>query len=873
MADNIINLKLTIDGKEAIAALQLTDENLKSLYKSFNYGQQAASDFEVSLSQGLNNARQMIIGLKETYSTLVSLFASPVRAAINIEQAEISFSVLLGSAEKAKDMIGNLRDFAAKTPLQFSGLQENARLLLSFGTAASDILPYLRMLGDVSGGNAEKMSQLTLAFAQMQSAGRLMGQDLLQMINAGFNPLQVISEKTGKSIGELKKEMEGGAISSQMIIEAFKDATSEGGRFYQMLEKQSESLGGKLSTLEDNFDMLQQAAGGTVALGLEPLVDHLSKALDIVYNLSPELSGLIGSLGLMGAAAVTLKTTGLLPLIGNLQGFQSIAGRINLQMALAPAGVNMFQKSLAGLGATIKGVTASIGPLGWAMIGITAAVEVINLLGDSTKETTRKMSEQETQLRNSQAEFNNLVNIVKSSTASENTRKEAIKQINEKYPEYIDKTITLATKEGDLAEALKNGNEKFTERIKLAANEAVLKDKFAAAADIQKQIIELEESIRAEERSISEDGLKAEDGISQRSIESRRKNLDFNKTYLATLNSQYDQVSADAEDFANKMNSSGTITPGKVLTDEEKKKLFNEQKSILSEKQRHAEAMLAIQTDNDNVALALKIRHFEQMIELYKKFNQDTKSLENQRAETEAKLTRESAVKEKEMLKPKLQVNKEVMKTVEVDEKEHQENIQEAAELTTENKLQLLLDERQAVADSLGQTSQMFAKHTAAYQALASAQALIDTYTSAEAAYKAVVGVPFVGPALAAAAATAAIVAGFARVKEINSVSVPSATGYAEGGRLKKGEAGYIEGYHNEIIAPEKTFVDIFKNELRPQIYNGMSTENSALLNEIRNMNTRLDYHLSNPVAPIITKDAVGKIASQGGAQIRKGRF
>jgi hypothetical protein len=231
-------------------------------------------------------------------------------------------------------------------------------------------------------------------------------------------------------------------------------------------------------------------------------------------------------------------------------------------------------------------------------------------------------------------------------------------------------------------------------------------------------------------------------------------------------------------------------TTGSGLSDEEKKKLFNKQKAILSEAQRHAEAMLSIQTDNDNVALVLKIKHFDQMIALYKKFGEDTKGLENQRAEAEAKLSRETAAKAKDIYKPRLTANKEVLKTVETDEKKHQKNLQDAAKLTTEDKLQLLYDERQAVADTLGQTAKMFAQHTAAYQALASAQALIDTYTSAESAYKAVVGIPFVGPGLAAAAAAAAIFAGLERVKQINSVQVPAATGYAEGGRLRKGETG-----------------------------------------------------------------------------------
>lgn len=91
-------------------------------------------------------------------------------------------------------------------------------------------------------GDSQKFGSLTLAFSQMSAAGRLMGQDLNQMINAGFNPLQVISEKTGKSIAQLKKEMESGAISSQMVADAFSSATAEGGKFHGMIEKSADGI-------------------------------------------------------------------------------------------------------------------------------------------------------------------------------------------------------------------------------------------------------------------------------------------------------------------------------------------------------------------------------------------------------------------------------------------------------------------------------------------------------------------------------------------------------------------------------------------------------------------------------------------------------
>ena len=102
---------------------------------------------------------------------------------------------------------------------------------------------------------------MTLAFSQMSAAGKLMGQDLNQMINAGFNPLQIMSEKTGKSIATLKDEMSKGAISAEMVQQAFIDATSAGGRFYQMSENASKEINGQLSMMQDAMDSVLNELG------------------------------------------------------------------------------------------------------------------------------------------------------------------------------------------------------------------------------------------------------------------------------------------------------------------------------------------------------------------------------------------------------------------------------------------------------------------------------------------------------------------------------------------------------------------------------------------------------------------------------------
>jgi tape measure domain-containing protein len=134
------------------------------------------------------------------------------------------------------------------------------------------------MLGDVSMGNKERFQSLNLAFSQVQSTGRLMGQDLLQMVQQGFNPLQIISEKTGRTMVSLKKDMENGAISAGMVTEAFRNATSEGGRFYGAMDRQSQTVTGRISTLKDSFS---QATGALTEALLPAFTDLVNKLIKI----------------------------------------------------------------------------------------------------------------------------------------------------------------------------------------------------------------------------------------------------------------------------------------------------------------------------------------------------------------------------------------------------------------------------------------------------------------------------------------------------------------------------------------------------------------------------------------------------------------
>ena len=233
---------------------------------------------------------------------------SGVKYNSQMEQYITSFGTMLGSAEEATKLVNNLKEMGAKTPFETSDLAKASQTLLAFGTSAEDLLPTLQMLGDVSQGNKERFDSLTLAFAQVGSAGKLSGQDLLQFVNAGFNPLNEISKMTGESMAELKERMSAGGVSAEEVAEAFKHATSEGGQFYQAMEAQSQTFNGQMSTLKDNamsfIGELTQGVTNTLKDSVLPTVNGWLEELQSAFT-SNGMEGVVTAFGSILADACT----------------------------------------------------------------------------------------------------------------------------------------------------------------------------------------------------------------------------------------------------------------------------------------------------------------------------------------------------------------------------------------------------------------------------------------------------------------------------------------------------------------------------------------------------------------------------------------
>jgi hypothetical protein len=209
-----------------------------------------------------------------------------------MQDFQSKFKVLLGSATKANKHVAELRKLAMKTPFRTTDLAAASQQLLAFGVNSNSVSGHLRRLGDISLGNKEKFQQLGLVFGQVSSQGKLMGQDLLQFINAGFNPLKELSKMGRGTYQELKDQMAQGKISFQDVQAAIEHATSKGGQFFNGMKEGSKTFAAQVDALKGNLEILAGNAFKPLYNLLTRIVPHLG-AVASKLNKYPKIIGAV----------------------------------------------------------------------------------------------------------------------------------------------------------------------------------------------------------------------------------------------------------------------------------------------------------------------------------------------------------------------------------------------------------------------------------------------------------------------------------------------------------------------------------------------------------------------------------------------------
>lgn len=447
-----------------LSVKKLRDEY--ALYK--NDGKQV-----METNKGIGLSLGKALGVIGGVAALKQLGSEIIRVRGEFQSMQTAIETMVGK-DMAGQLIPQIKQLAKISPLTMSDMVGAEKMMLGFNIQAEDTIKYLKALSDISMGESGKFNSLTLAFSQMSAAGKLMGQDLNQMINAGFNPLQTIAEKTGKSIATLKAEMSKGAISAEMVQQAFLDATSAGGKFYNMSENASKTINGQLSMMHDAldnaFNEIGKASEGVIVKGIQTTTSLIQN----YEQVGKVLTGLIVVYG-------TYKTALFLAMEAE-KGY-TMAQSLNIKVTL------LAEKAQKALNlAVLKNpyVLAAVAVVGlvsamWAFHDSTTAAEKAQKRFNEEKEQSIKQEQEHKQ------KLEELISAIQSEYTSSLDRVKAMDLIKENYPSIFRKYIDEKGHIRDLISLWKEYNEEVS-RGKVTENKKNYTDSKTLIDEYQKII-------------------------------------------------------------------------------------------------------------------------------------------------------------------------------------------------------------------------------------------------------------------------------------------------------------------------------------------------------------------------------------------------
>lgn len=328
--------------------------------------------------------------IKAAVSTVVDGAKKMVSAGLEYNQAMegyvTNFTTMLGgSSEAANGMVGSLQKLASATPLAMSDLAGGAQTLLAFGVASDNVSGTLQRLGDISLGNADKMQSLARAYGKATAQGKLTGETVQMMIDAGWNPLIDICDQTGESMEDVQKRMAAGSISAEELTQAVNHATDAGGKFAGGMEAASKTVAGLTSTLQDNVNAmlgkLMQPVSDAMLSTLLPTaidaVDQLTMAFEDegIDGFSRVAGSLIASLSAQLVSYAPQAIPAALAFIGAL-----VTGLLLATPDLTGTAIELVGALLLGIADQLPGIiTAAMSAL-LGIVGKITSPESITLL-------------------------------------------------------------------------------------------------------------------------------------------------------------------------------------------------------------------------------------------------------------------------------------------------------------------------------------------------------------------------------------------------------------------------------------------------------------------------------------------------------------
>ena len=511
------------------ANARLSVKKLRDEYALYRQDGEKNVDVTKQVEQAMSNMGKKLLG---GYS-IKEFLSSMIRVRGEFQSMQTAIETMVGK-DMAGQLIPQIKELAKISPLTMSDMVGAEKMMLGFNIQAEDTIKYLKAISDISMGESSKFNSLTLAFSQMSAAGKLMGQDLNQMINAGFNPLQIISEKTGKSIATLKDEMSKGAVSAEMVQQAFIDATSAGGKFYNMSENASKTINGQLSMMQDALDSVFNELG---TKSESVIMDGIQMTTSLIQNyetVGKILAGLVVTYG-------TYRTAVMLVTAAESKHTLVEIGLTNARLLARKAQLALNAAMLTNPYVLLATAVVGLGAAMWALSDSTTSAE--RALDSYNKKIEKLDTDEEDRKRT----LEGLVSTINSEVEAETTKLKALKDIEKLYPVLFKKYVDEKGHIHDLTGFWKAYNEEVSK--------SRTQSKQAIVESLEQQIKSAEwaYNLARKENNRSEMKVQAQriEDLKNELANARKDVLSEINTQLEVENRQETQETTYQEDLAN----------------------------------------------------------------------------------------------------------------------------------------------------------------------------------------------------------------------------------------------------------------------------------------------------------------------------------
>lgn len=392
---------------------QLTSVNQALAQQAANNGRittssNAASSSLGTMSQRLGSMMSMLKSMLAMRATR-SFLEATIGGLSQFEQYETSFAVMLGNMQSAKDLMSDLQDFAARTPYTVPDVTQNAQLLMNYGVEAENIIKTLTQLGDLSQGSVDKLNRISLAYGQMLAKGKVTGEELRQMTEAGVPLTQALADNMGIATSELMKFIEKGEVGIPELNSAIEGLTTGTGKFAGMMEKQSQTLAGQWSTLKDNMGAFAREIGEEAFAETKSALAGISQEFAALKK-SGELSALAKQWGSVFATLTKVVLGGIKTLVQHKEAVGALmvaygAFKVVQQGVVAYQAYKTAVEGATAAQAALTAVT-KLNPL-IALAGtLTAVVGGIIAFSQATDASVQSMRQQRQELEDMRSNIN-----------------------------------------------------------------------------------------------------------------------------------------------------------------------------------------------------------------------------------------------------------------------------------------------------------------------------------------------------------------------------------------------------------------------------------------------------------------------------------